>query len=222
MIVCNNKLLVYKIRLGRRGMTTRLVPWNGPDGMCALYCTREPTRLQVNALLGKMWKHLDLAESFDVWQQGVLEAIGAKDGPYISLFAVRERVDIQQDTVQDKVPSEVLGFVVTDLSEYKGAYIKYLCSAVETQGVGTLLLDGVLQVVRQTSQHKRAFLNYKPTQELREFYRKRGFLPARVRSKRDEEYDKNAEVLLTMTELKQLRLYCCAIHSELGVKMLHS
>jgi hypothetical protein len=199
-------------------MTTRLVPWNGPDCMCYWYCTSEPTRVQVDALLGKMWKHLDLPESFDVWQQGVLAAIGAQDGPYISLFAVRERVDMQQD----KVPSEVLGFVVTDISEYKGAYVKYLCSAVETQGVGTLLLDGVLQVVRQTSQHKRAFLNYKPTQELREFYRKRGFLPARVRSKRQEEYDENAEVLLTLTELKRLRLYCCAIHSELGVKMLHS
>lgn len=210
----NHKLLVYKIRLGRRGMTTRLVPWNGPDCMCDWYCTSEPTRVQVYALLRKMWKHLDLAESFDVWQQRVLERMGAEDGPYISLFAVH----IQQD----KVPSEVLGFVVTDISEYKGAYIKYLCSAVETQGVGTLLLDGVLQVVRQTSKHKLAFLNYKPTQELREFYRKRGFLPARVRSKRHEEYDENAEVLLTLTELKQLRLYCCAIHSELGVKMLHS
>jgi len=193
-------------------MTTRLVPWKGPDCMCDWYCTREPTRLQVDALLGKMWKHLDLAESFDVWQQRVLEDMGAEDSPYISLFAVQ----------QDKVPSEVLGFVVTDLSEYKGAYIKYLCSAVETQGVGTLLLDGVLQVVRQTSQHKRAFLNYKPTQELREFYRKRGFLAARVRWQRHEDYDKNAEVLMTLTEFKQLRSYCCAIHSELGVKMLHS
>ena len=182
--------------------------------MCDWYCTREPTRLQVDALLRKMWEHLDLAQSFDEWQQCVLKDMGAEDCSYISLFAVHIE--------QDKVPSEVLGFVVTDISEYKGAYIKYLCSAVETQGVGTLLLDGVLQVVQQTSKHKLAFLNYKPTQELREFYRKRGFLPARVRWKRHEEYDKNAEVLLTLTELKRLRCYCCAIHSELGVKMLHS
>jgi hypothetical protein len=186
-------------------------------------------RLQVDALLGKMWEHLDLPESFDVWQQRVLQDMGAAgaEDSYISLFAVHIEQDNEQDNEQDKVPSEVvpsevLGFVVTDIAEYKGAYIKYLCSAVETQGVGTLLLDGVLQVVRQTSKHKLAFLNYKPTQELREFYRKRGFLPARVRSKQHEEYDKNAEVLLTLTELQRLRLYCCAIHSELGVKMLHA
>lgn len=195
-------------------MSTGIVPWNGLDCMCDWYCTLEPMRLKVDKLLRKMWEHLAIDQSFDDWQKDLLEAMGKEDDAYISLFAVHIN--------QDKVPTDVLGFVVTDINEWKGAYIKYLCSAVEKQGVGTLLLDSVLKVVRETSKHKLAFVNYKPTQELREFYKKRGFLPAGVRWKRNEEYDTTAEVRLTQYELHRLKEYCCSLHSELGVKMLHS
>jgi GNAT superfamily N-acetyltransferase len=179
-----------------------------------LYPSIEPLRLKVDTLLRKMWDHLEIDQSFDDWQRHLLEDMGKEDDRYISLFAVR--ID------EDKVPTEVLGFVVADLSEWKGVYIKYLCSTVEKQGLGTVLLESVLKVVQKTSKHRLAFLNYKPTQELREFYKKRGFLHAAVRWKRNEEYDRTAEVRLTQTELNRLKEYCCSIHSELGVKMLPS
>lgn len=208
-------MCVFKIRYSRRRMSTEVVPWNRlncADCMRDWYWTIEPQRLKVDTLLRRMWEHLDIAQSFDDWRKHLLEAMGKEDDLYISLFSVHIN--------EDKVPTDVLGFVIADIGESKGAYIKYLYSKVEKQGVGTVLLESVLKVVQQTSKHKLAFVNYKPTQELREFYQKRGFLPAAVRLKRNEEYDTTAEVRLTQTELNRLKEYCCSIHSELGVKML--
>ena len=206
-------MCVFKIRYSRRRMSTEVVHWNEPDCMRDWYQTIQPLRLKVDTLLRKIWENLVIDQSFDDWQKHLLEAMGKEDDLYISLFAVHIN--------EDKVPTDVLGFVVADPNESKGAYIKYLCSTVEKQGVGTVLLESVLEVVQKTSKHKLAFVNYKPTQELREFYKKRGFLPTGVRLKRNEEYDTTAEVRLTQSELNRLKEYCCSIHSELGVKMLH-
>lgn len=192
---------VFKIKYCRRRMSRDVVPWKGPDGMRNLYLKTEALVQQVQALLEKMWNHLDIPdESFEEWYPSLLEEMGDEcDGNFITLFAVR--VD------ESRIPTEVLGFVHANISEEHGVYIKYLCAKDERQGVGTLLLDRVVQVVRTTSRHTLVFLSYKPGPELLDFYTSRGFLPLKGLPLADE-------------TVKILEEYRFEPHSALGVKML--
>jgi GNAT superfamily N-acetyltransferase len=189
---------VFKIKCCRRRMSLDVVPWKGPDGMRYWFWNTEGLRPQVQALLEKMWKYLDIPdESFEEWYPLLRKDMG--DENFITLFAVS--VD------ENRRPTEVLGFVHANISEEHGVYIKYLCVTYERQGVGTLLLDRVVQVVPTTSRHTLAFLSYKPGPELLDFYTSRGFLPL-------------DELLLADETVEILREYQMEPHIALGVKML--
>lgn len=189
---------VFKIKCCRRRMSLDVMPWKGPDRMRYWFWKTEGLKLQVRALLEKMWKYLDIPdESFEEWYLSLRKDMG--DENFITLFAVS--VD------ENRRPTEVLGFVHANISEEHGVYIKYLCVKYERKKFGTLLLNKVVQLVRTTSRHTLVFLSYKPGCELQKFYTSSGFLPLTGLPLADE-------------TVKILEEYRFEPYSALGVNML--
>ena len=191
---------VYKTNYSSSRMdengTFSVVHWKGPTGMKEQYPTLLPN---VNLILEELRQHLDSPLSKEVWLHRLLDNLDEESA--LALFVVEKHTN----------KKEVVGFVnasigvpgVTDK-----VYINHLIATVKRRGVGTLLLQSVLDIVEKIGgKYTFAYLVYNPTETLSLFYNKCGFVDP-------------SGLELPEAWLSKIKRCMCEKFPQLGVKML--
>jgi GNAT superfamily N-acetyltransferase len=183
--------------MSKKGTFT-VVPWRGPAGMKEQYRTMFQ---QVDFILEEMRKNVDSPLTEEIWRYRSLDNMDDKS--VLALFVV--------ETHPNKKELEVVGFVNVDIGVpgfTDKVYIKYLIATVKRRGVGTLLLQSVLNIVEKMGgKHTLAYVNFNPTETLRLFYNKCGFVDP-------------TGLELPEGQLRSMKRKLCEKFPQLGVKML--
>jgi GNAT superfamily N-acetyltransferase len=187
---------VFKMKYSSSSMSKKgaftVVPWKGRAGLQDQYPTMYG---QVNFILEEMRKHVNSPLSEEIWRHRLLDNMD--DDSVLALFVV--------ETHPNKKELEVVGFVNADTGSKNKVYIKHLIATVKRRGVGTLLLQTVVDIVEKMGKHTFAYVTYKPTETLSLFYNKCGFVDPTG---------------LELPEMRSMKSKLCETYSQLGVKML--
>ena len=162
---------VYKTNYSSNRMvengTFTVVHWKGQAGMKEQYHTMKQ---KVDFILEELRQDLDSPLHEEVWRHRLLDNFDAESA--LALFVVKKHTD--------KNEFEVVGFVNACIGvpgNTSKVYINHLIATVKRRGVGTLLLQSVVDIVEKMGgKYTCAYLVYNPTQTLSLFYNKCGFV----------------------------------------------